>query len=79
MSNQTHASRKTPAFTVALALILALLFGVLAMFGSRTASAADPITDPGAPSGDGVKPTLIQGNPETVVPWETIANSSSSQ
>jgi hypothetical protein len=58
-----HTLRKTSVLTVALALVLALLFGVLTIFGSKLASAADPITDPGAPSGDGVNPVLIQNNP----------------
>jgi hypothetical protein len=55
--------RKTSVLTVALALVLALLFGAFALFGNKLASAADPITDPGAASGDGVEPMLVQGNP----------------
>ena len=60
-----YTLRKTSVLTVALALVLALLFGAFALFGGKSANAGpqDP-TDPGAPSGDGIKPTLIQGNPD---------------
>jgi hypothetical protein len=57
-----YTLKKTSTLTMALAVVIALLFGVLSMFGGKPASAADP-TDPGAASGDGVKPALYQANP----------------
>ncbi len=58
-----YTLRKTRALSVALALMLALLFGAFALFGGKPASAADP-TDPGPSSGDGISPELILGNPD---------------
>jgi hypothetical protein len=52
--------RKTSVLTVALALVLALLFGAFALFGGKPGSADTA----GAPSGDGIPPKLIQGNPD---------------
>ena len=40
-------------------LVLALLFGVLAMFGSKPASAQSA----GTPSGDDIQPEFVVGNP----------------
>jgi LEA14-like dessication related protein len=47
-----HTLRRTTTLTVALALLLALLFGVLAMFGSKPA---------GAETGPEVEPKLLDG------------------
>lgn len=59
-----YTLRKTSVLTVALALVLALLIGAFAIFGGKSASAGNDPTDPGAASGDGIKPKLIQGNPD---------------
>ena len=70
-----YTLRKTSALTVALAMMLALLFGAFALFGGKSASAANDPTDPGAASGDGIQPTLIQGNPAVMTsPEAPIAN-----
>ena len=50
-----YTLRKTSALTVALALMLALLFGAFALFGGKPASADTA----GPASGDGIQPTLI--------------------
>ena len=50
-----YTLRKTSVLTVALALVLALLFGAFAMFGGKPGSADTA----GAPSGDGIVPDLI--------------------
>ena len=49
--------RKTTILTLALAL--ALMFGVLAMFGGKPASAQEA----GPPSGDDIQPEFVAGNP----------------
>ena len=49
--------RKTTILTLALAL--ALMFGVLAMFGGKAASAQEA----GPPSGDDIQPEFVAGNP----------------
>jgi hypothetical protein len=53
------AVRKNTFLVVALALMLTLLFGVLAMFGGKPASAEEPFGDPGPE----VQPTVVSGNP----------------
>ena len=50
-----HTLRKTSVLTVALALVLALLFGAFALFGGKPGSADTA----GAPSDDGIVPELI--------------------
>lgn len=54
-----YALRKTSTLTVVLALMVALLFGLLAMFGGKPASAQSA----GPPSGDDIQPDLVAGNP----------------
>jgi hypothetical protein len=54
-----YVLKRTSTLTVALALMVALLFGALAMFGGKAASAQAA----GPPSGDGIQPTSIAGNP----------------
>ena len=59
-----YALRKTPTRILVLALMLALMLGVLAMFGDKPASAQSSSGEPtaGAPSGDefdNITPTLI--------------------
>jgi hypothetical protein len=60
-----YTLRKTTALTVGLALALAVLLGLLIMFGNKPAGAEGPleITDPGQLSGDQVPIDLVQGNP----------------
>jgi hypothetical protein len=60
MISHIHTARKSTYLTVALALLLALLFGVLAMGKTASAQASDP---GGAPSTtQNIDPTFYSGN-----------------
>ena len=59
-----YSLRRNTALSVALILALALLLGAFAVFGGKSASAANDPTDPGAASGDGIEPELMLDNPD---------------